>query len=87
MLSPKVSRKQIVPEDFLVPEDFRVFVDASIAEEQPEIDVSIELTVNRQSCEAHYCKSGKFRENFVFAKFRENFVFANDIKRHNICDV
>ena len=45
---PKVSRRQIVPEDF------RAFVDASTAEEQPEIVVKIELTVNGQSCEAQY---------------------------------
>ena len=68
---PKVYRKQIVPEYFWV------FVDASTAEEQTEIVVSIELTVNGQSCEAQYCKSGNFRENFIF---------ANCIKRH-ICDV
>ena len=37
-----------------MPEDFRVFVEASTAEEQPEIDVSIELTVNGQRCEAQY---------------------------------
>ena len=44
--APKVSRKQIVPEDF------QVCVDASTAEEQFKIDVPIELTVIGQSCEA-----------------------------------
>ena len=43
---PKVSRRQIVPEDFCV------FVDASTAEEQSDIDVKIELTVYGQNCEA-----------------------------------
>ena len=45
---PKFSRRQIVPEDFCV------IVDAITAEEQPEIDVKIELTVNGETCEAQY---------------------------------
>ena len=46
---PKVSRRKIVPKVFLC-----VFVDVSTAEEQPELDVKIELTVNGQTCEAQY---------------------------------